>query len=108
MSTHRENVLRRIGASPDSQFSVAALARIFGLPRKALQEVYNRGIGAARTNPQSIRLKKDFSKNPDLRRFPRFARLSDEQWGMARLYSFLDKGKTYQTTDSDIAREIGY
>jgi hypothetical protein len=78
------------------------------VPRSALLDVYRRGYAAATSNPQSVRLKKDFSKNPNMGAFPRSARLSNEQWGMARVYSFLDKGKTYHTADADIAKRIGY
>ena len=74
---------------------------------KALEEVRDRGHGAWRTNPESVRLKADFSKNPDMARYPRSARLSAEQWGLARVYSFLDKGTTFRTADADIAREHG-
>ena len=30
---------------------------------------------------------------------------TEQQWGYARVHSFLLKGKTYHTTDSDLARE---
>jgi hypothetical protein len=72
------------------------------VPIEALQEVYNRGIGAWKSNPQSVRLK-DFSKNPNMAKYPRSARLTKEQWAYARVYSFLDKGTTFFTTDKDIA-----
>jgi len=108
MPTHREQIMRKLGVPKDSQFSLTELAAIFEVPRSALQEVYNRGVGAWKSNPESVRLKKDFSKNPNMKRFPRSARLSKEQWGYARVMSFLNYGKTYRTTDSDIARRIGY
>jgi len=76
-------------------------------PLPALQEVYNRGIGAWKSNPQSVRLKKDFSKNPSLAKFPRSARLTKEQWAYARVFSFLDKGTDYYTADHDIAVKYG-
>jgi hypothetical protein len=34
--------------------------------------------------------------------------MSAEQWGMARVYSFLNKGKTYETTDADLAKRAKY
>jgi hypothetical protein len=40
-------------------------------------------------------------------RYPRSARLTKEQWSLARVYSFLDKGATFRTADADIAREHG-
>jgi hypothetical protein len=84
---------------------VEELAEATDLPVAALQEVYNRGIGAAKTNPESIRIKGTLEKNPDLSKYPRSARLTKEQWSMARVYSFVNKGKTFQTADADIARE---
>jgi hypothetical protein len=104
MPTHREQVLRALGVPLTESLSISDLARRTGVPAAALQEVYNRGVGAWKTNISSVRLKSDFSKNPDLARFPRSARLSKEQWGMARVYSFLNHGTTFKTTDADIAR----
>lgn len=69
--------------------------------------MYNRGVGAWKSNPESVRLKSDFSKNPDMGRYPRSARLTKEQWAMARVYSFVDFGKTYKTADADIAKKYG-
>lgn len=108
MLTHRQHVLQHLHLPADTHLSLTELAHKFGVPRSALQEVYNRGTGAWKNNPQSIRLKKDFSKNPNIGAFPRSARLSKEQWSMARVYSFLDKGTTYHTADADIAKRIGY
>ena len=33
-------------------------------------------------------------------------KLSAQQWGMARLYAFVMKGKTWQTADSDLADKV--
>lgn len=81
------------------------LSHLFKVPIKALNEIYKRGIGAWKNNISSVRLQKDFSKNPNTKRYPRGARLGKEQWAMARIYSFLDKGKTYHTADADIAKK---
>lgn len=101
--THRENVLRKLGLPLDTHLPLPMLAKLVGVPKEALQEVYNRGIGAWKNNISSVRLKKDFSKNPDLSKYPRSARLTKEMWAYARCFSFLDKGKTYKTADRDIA-----
>jgi hypothetical protein len=98
-------VLKILGLPKDTSLSIEELAEHTDLPVEALQEVYNRGVGAWRTNIASVRLKKDFSKNPNLSKYPRSARLGKEQWGMARLYSFIDKGKTFHTADADIAEK---
>ena len=106
--THREHFLKKHGLSPSEHHSLVKLASIAKVPLSALQEVYNRGTGAWKNNPQSMRLKKDFSKNYSMAAYPRSARLTKEQWSYARVYSFLDRGTTYYTADADIASKIGY
>ena len=101
--THRESVLSILGLPTDAHLSLPELAKATDLPLQALQEVFDRGVGAWKSNPESVRLKKDFSKNPNLGAYPRSARLSKEQWAYARVYSFIDKGTTFHTTDKDIA-----
>jgi hypothetical protein len=103
--THRENVLKRLGLPKSESLSIAELSARSKIPKPALQAVYNRGIGAHGSNLASVRLLKDFSKNPNTSKFPASARLSKEQWAMARVYSFVDKGTTYKTTDSDIVKK---
>jgi len=95
MVTNKQAFLRKHRLSPDASLSLGEISRLSGFPRPALQEVFDRGIGAWKTNIASVRLKRDFSKNPDVRRFPRGARLGKEQWAYARVYSFVQK------TDSD-------
>lgn len=70
-----------------------------------LYEIDSRGRGAWKTNIASVRLKKDFSKNPDLKKYPRSARLSPEQWGRARVYAWLNQGPSFYGADSDISRK---
>jgi len=102
MKTHREKVLTRLGLSLDEGHGIPDLAKATGIPAIALQEVYNRGIGAWKTNPESVRLKGSFKKDPSA---PRSAKLGKEQWAMARVYSFIDRGKTFKTADSDLAEK---
>jgi len=101
--THRQSVLKVLGLPKDTTLSIEELAEHTDLPVEALYEVARRGAGAWKTNIASVRLKKDFSKNPNLSQYPRSARLSKEHWSMARVYSFVDKGKTFYTADADIA-----
>ena len=63
---------------------------------KTLQEVYNRGIGAYKTNPRSVRMKGSFKKGVNA---PMSKKLSKEQWAMARVYSFIDKNPKH---DADL------
>lgn len=104
MHTHKQRILKKLGLSKDESLSLSELAKYFKLPVEALQEVYNRGIGAWKTNPESVRLmsgEKNYSSS-------RAGKMTKEQWAGARVYSFLDKGKTYKTTDSDIAKKYNY
>jgi len=97
-----------MGKPINESYSIPELSNMSGISVRYLTEIFKRGIGAARTNPESVRIKGTFQKDPDMKRFPKSSRLSEEQWGYARLYSFLNKGKTYHTADSDIGRKSGY
>ena len=84
--THRENFLKRYDLEDDS-YNLRQLSKISSVPLSILQQVYDRGIGAYKTNPNSVRLKGSFVKNIDA---PLFKKLSKEQWAYGRVYSFLD------------------
>jgi hypothetical protein len=62
----------------DQSLSLGEIAKLSGMPLKALKEVFNRGIGAYHSNPQSVR--------PSVH--------SAEQWAFGRVYSFVMKRKT--------------
>ena len=91
--THRKNVIKKLGLQ-DEGHSIAELAKASGIPRKTLQEVYNRGIGAYNTQPSSVRMKGTFKKGVDA---PMSQKLSKEQWAMARVYSFIDGNPKHDT-----------
>ncbi len=84
--THREDFLKKWNVK-DKSYSLAQLAKISSVPIATLREVYNRGIGAYKTNPTSVRLKGSYVKGVNA---PMSKKLSKEQWAMARVYSFLD------------------
>jgi hypothetical protein len=90
--THREAVFRRYGLTHGQ--TVAELSEVSGIPESVLQEVYNRGIGAYTTNPQSVRMKGSFKKGVNA---PMSKKLSKEQWAMARVYSFIDGNPKHDT-----------
>tara|TARA_R110000868_G_scaffold134980_1_gene347278 strand:- start:2001 stop:2294 length:294 start_codon:yes stop_codon:yes gene_type:complete len=92
MPTHRENVLRKYGLPKDQSYSLSELAKISGISRGTLQEVYNRGIGAYKTQPSSVRMKGSFKKGVNA---PMSMKLSKEQWAFARVYSYLDGSKKH-------------
>jgi len=103
--THRESFIKKYDLEEDESYSLSELSEITGVPYAALHSVYRRGLGAARSNLSSVRLLGTFEKNADTRRFPKSMRLSAPQWAMARVYSFLDRGTTFHTADSDIVEK---
>jgi hypothetical protein len=86
--THRIQFLRRHQLDINKSYGLSALAKVSGVRRSHLQKVYNRGVGAWKTNIRSVRMKGTFKKNVDA---PRSAKLTKEQWGMSRCYAFLNK-----------------
>jgi len=70
--------------------SLEQISKLSKMPLKALQEVYNKGIGAYKTNPSSVRSQ---VKSP-------------EQWAYARVYSFVMKRpSTFYKADRHIAEK---
>ena len=66
------------------------ISKLTGIPMRILNQVFDRGVGAYRTNPKSVR--------PSVK--------SPEQWAMARIYSFVMKGPTWRTADKDLADKV--
>ena len=86
MHTHRHSFLMEHKLE-DKPYSLTELAKISGYSQSILQEVYNRGIGAYKTQPSSVRMIGSYKKGVNA---PMSMKLSKEQWAMARVYSFLD------------------
>jgi len=99
---HREHILKKLGLDVKKHHSIEELAKVTGIPLNVLQQVYNRGIGAYKTNPTSVRMLGTFKKNVNA---PMSMKLSKERWAMARLYSFLDKNPAH---DNDLKKGLKY
>jgi hypothetical protein len=93
--THREEFLKKKGLPTDKSYSLKELSKISGVPISTLQVVYNRGVGAYKTQGISVRMKGTFEKNVDA---PMSMKLSKENWGYGRVYSYLN-GSTKHDTD---------
>ena len=65
--------------------SLEGAAKATGVPLTYIKESYNRGMAAWRTGHRPG--------------------ATQQQWGYARVYSFLLKGKTYSTADADLVRD---
>lgn len=67
----------------------------------ALRQVYNKGLGAYSTNPQSVRMKGSFKKGVNA---PMSMKLSAPQWAMGRVYAFVMKApQVFRKADREIA-----
>ena len=65
--------------------SLKQKATVTGVPLKYIKKSFNRGMAAWRTGHRPG--------------------ATEQQWGYARVHSFLLKGKTYRKTNSDLARD---
>jgi hypothetical protein len=75
------------------------------MPKRALEQVYQKGVGAYYTNPTSVRMQGTFEKNVAA---PMSQKLSPQQWAMARVYAFVMKTKpVFHGADRHIAEEFG-
>ena len=97
MVTNKEKYNKKYKYPKGTSHSMADIARKTGIKKSILQQVYNRGVGAWKNNPGSVRLKSG-KKGPG----PRSAKMGKEQWAMARIYSFVMGGTTQKTTDADL------
>jgi hypothetical protein len=97
-NTHRLKFLRKHHMTIRG-YSLGELSKVSKVSRPILQQVYDRGIGAYKTNPTSVRMKGTFKKGV---KAPYSKKLSKEQWAMARVYSFLDGNPKH---DGDLRRK---
>lgn len=103
MPTNREEYFKRHNITKDS-LSKSDISKISKIPISILDDVYDRGIGAHKTQPSSVRTKAG-KKDP---KAPLSKKMSKEQWAMARVYSFVNKieGKRKLNHDLDLAEKI--
>lgn len=103
MLSNKERFNAKYGFPKDEGHSKAEISRLTGIPVSILNEVYSRGLGARRSNPQSVRSATTGKKigGSSLK-----GKMSASQWGYGRIYSFVMKGPTYKTTDKDLADKV--
>lgn len=83
VKTRRSSYSSRFHAKYPGAKTLPEIAKATGVPVDTLRKVYNRGMAAWRTGHRPG--------------------ASQHAWGMARVHSFVLKGKTYRTADSDLA-----
>ena len=75
--TYKNKFNAKYGFAKDAPHSIGEIARLTGYSKSGLLVIFNKGIGAFKTNPASVR--------PSV--------TSPEQWAMARIYSAVMGGK---------------
>jgi hypothetical protein len=103
MVTNKEKYNKKYGFKRGTGHSKNEISKTTGIPVRILDEIFDRGVGARKNNPQSVRRVSDGKKvgGKSLK-----GKMSAEQWGFGRIYSFVMKGKTYKTADSDLADKL--
>jgi hypothetical protein len=69
--TYKKQFNKKYGFEPDQPHSLADISKITGYKKSGLETIFDKGVGAFKTNPQSVR--------KGIR--------SPEQWSYGRLYS---------------------
>ncbi len=86
VKTRKSSYTERFHKKYPEAKSLSEIAKATGISKSILQEVYDRGMAAWRTGHRPG--------------------ASQHAWGMARVHSFVMKGKTWRTADADLARKV--
>ncbi len=102
--TNKQDFNKRHKQPANESNKIQEVSKLSGIKLSILEDVYDRGLGAHRSNPGSVRTKSG-AKDP---KAPMSKKMSKEQWGMARVYSFVNKveGKKKLNHDLDLAKKI--
>ena len=81
MLTYKNKFNKKYGFPKDKSHSITEISKITGYKRSGLQTIYNKGIGAFKTNRASVR--------PTVK--------SKQQWAFSRIYAALNRSsKAYK------------
>tara|TARA_A100001201_G_scaffold143120_1_gene143449 strand:+ start:905 stop:1192 length:288 start_codon:yes stop_codon:yes gene_type:complete len=88
--TYKNKFNKKYGFDKDESHSLKEISDITGYKLSGLQIIYNKGIGAYKTNPKSVR--------PSVK--------SAEQWAFARLYAALNpSSKAHKVDKSHLVKK---
>jgi len=76
-TSYKNKFNAKYGFEPDQSHSISEIAKLTGYKKSGLETIYDKGMGAYKTNPQSVR--------PTV--------TSPQQWAMARIFSAVMGGK---------------
>jgi len=89
VQTWKNKYNKKYGYSPDESHNLTEISKTTGYEKSGLQTIFNKGVGAYHTNPQSVR--------PSVK--------SPEQWAMARVYSAVMGGKAQDVDRSHLIKK---
>ena len=89
--TWKEKYNKKYGFELNKSHSLSEIAKKTGVSKKGIQKIYNKGIGAYKTNPQSVR--------PNVK--------SKEQWAYARVYSSVMGGNAAKVDAKELKMAKG-
>jgi hypothetical protein len=89
--SYKDKYNTKYGYNKNESHTLEQISKDTGVSMKGLQQIYNKGIGAYKTNPTSVR--------PNVK--------SKEQWAMARVYSAVMGGKTARIDKNELKMKKG-
>jgi GNAT superfamily N-acetyltransferase len=91
VTTWKHKYNKKYGYPKDKSHSLKEISKDTGVSMKGIRQIYNKGIGAYKTNPSSVR--------PNVK--------SKEQWAYARVYSAVMGGKASKVDAKELKMETG-
>jgi hypothetical protein len=85
--TYKNKFNKKYGFDKNEGHSLEEISKIAKIKLSSLQDIYDKGIGAYKTNPESVR--------PNVK--------SKEQWAMARVYSAIRGGKASKVDANELS-----
>jgi hypothetical protein len=89
--SYKDKLNKKFGYPKDKSHNLEQISKDTNVSLKGLQQIYNKGIGAFKTNPSSVR--------PTVK--------SKEQWAMARVYSAVMGGKAAKIDSNELKMKTG-
>ena len=104
MITNKDKYNAKFKFKKGTPHSKKDISKTTGIPLRILDEVFDRAVGARKSNPESVRSATTGKKvgGKSLK-----GKMSAEQWGYARVYSFVMKQQgTWGRADKDLADKV--
>jgi len=89
-NTYKNKFNKKYGFEPDKSHNLAEISKLTGYKKTGLQTIFDKGVGAFKTNRSAVR--------PSVK--------SADQWGQARVYASIDKNsKAYQIDKTHLIKK---